>query len=835
VPELLLAAQEDQSAMIESASESLRLRHVPHGIEDPYVPQPWERCPREPITGDAVTVAAVTEPTGAARVVIAEVNVGGGDSFVIDARPVPHDGDGDRWEAVLGSFSTGTAVGYRLTAESEDGERASTDWFVFEPLAWHPLGAIASWEATSTQLQVTLTNGTDTPSALALEVLAPNVLRLRAWPRAPKIMPSRSGGLPLSTEADDERIVMRCSDVRIRLGLVNGSLSVEWPGESGDHRRLSSVRDGWLAWLAAPSGHPHAVRLGLLLTEDEALYGSGERFDQLDRRGCAFDFHVYEQYKDQGARTYLPVPLVLSSRGYVLFVTGTRPLQIDAGAIRKDVLEVTAEVGRDPAACLETLVFLATSPLDALQSYLQYVGLPVLPPDWAFGLWMSSNDWNDQRRVMSEVDRARREGIPGDVVIIEAWSDEETFYIWNDAEYLPISADRPPHLDDFRFPPEGRWPDPKGMIDEVHRRGMRILLWQIPLVKNPDVPHPQRSLDVEGMLRHRWCALDAVGEPYRNPGWWFPGALLPDLTNPDAVDWWLSRRRYLVEGLGVDGFKTDGGEHLWGRDLQFADGRKGDEMINAFPVIYAAAYHQLLRDCGREDGLTFSRAGFAGSQLYPAHWAGDENSTWDAFRHSIVAGLSAGASGLPFWGWDIAGFSGEIPSGELYRRAWMMATFCPIMQYHSEHWQREPSRDRTPWNIAERTGDPDVLPVCRMYTAVRGQLRPYIAREARHTAATGRPLMCALCLAFPQDVTCRAFPYEYLFGRDLLVAPTVTEGAAVQRVYLPAGRWRDLWSHGFYDGPSEIVVDVAPDHIPVFARQGALPPLDRPCARSTRQ
>jgi alpha-glucosidase (family GH31 glycosyl hydrolase) len=252
-------------------------------------------------------------------------------------------------------------------------------------------------------------------------------------------------------------------------------------------------------------------------------------------------------------------------------------------------------------------------------------------------------------------------------------------------------------------------------------------------------------------------------------------------------------------------------------------------MINAFPVEYAAAYHRLLQECGRQDGMTFSRAGYAGSRRYPAHWAGDENSTWAAFRHSIVAGLSAGASGIPFWGWDIAGFSGDIPSGELYRRAWMMATFCPIMQYHSEYnAQREPSHDRTPWNIAELTGDGHVLPVCRFYAAVRRVLKPYIIREAQHTAASGRPLMCALPLAFPTDPACRAYPYQYLFGRDLLVAPTVEEGMMTQRVYLPEGEWRDLWTGEALVGPDELVVAVPPDHIPVFVRPGALPPLDQP-------
>src|SRR6185369_138916 len=152
------------------------------------------------------------------------------------------------------------------------------------------------------------------------------------------------------------------------------------------------------------------------------------------------------------------------------------------------------------------------------------------------------------------------------------------------------------------------------------------------------------------------------------------------------------------------------------------------------------------------------------AQRSPAHWAGDENSTWEAFRHSILAGLSAGISGIPFWGWDIGGFSGEIPSAELYMQATAMAAFCPIMQYHAEfNEHRMPRRDRTPWNMQERTGNPNVIQTYRFYANVRMSLMPYLIAEAQHSAETGEPMMRALPLAYPDDSACREYPYQYLF------------------------------------------------------------------------
>jgi len=812
--------------MGQSALPDIHILHNPHGIEDPYTPQPSERTPREPRAGDAVAVAVVTRPADAVDAVSVHVSCTSEESRVIPAAVAAWDGEGTRWEAHLGAFPAGARVSYQAVALSNDRQSAVTDPYVFDVGSRRALRRVAAWRATEGGVVLRLSDGQGPDASATIDVVGPGELRIRVWPNALSEAPESDDMVPATARQEGGDLIVEGADLEVRIGLTDGAFAARRLG--GEDVR-STTRRPLLSLLTA--GHEtRAIQLAVALTDDEALYGTGERFDAFDRRGLRFDARVYEQYKNQGSRTYLPVPLILSSRGYALSITGTRPLRIDAGASTPDELVIEADVDRTGATPLEAHLFLASTPLDTLQAYLRRVGLPVVPPDWTFGLWMSGNDWNSQARVLAEVERAEREGIPGDVMVIEAWADEATFYIWNDAQYDLLPADRPPRLADFRFPPDGLWPDPKGMIDRLHAVGVRLLLWQIPLLKDMgEETHAQNSADTDTVIRNGWCAHNPDGTPYHNPGWWFPGALLPDLTNPEARDWWLARRRYLVEEMGVDGFKTDGGEHIWGRDVVFADGRRGDEMINAFPVLYAAAYHHLLKECGREDGLTFSRAGYAGSQRYPAHWAGDENSTWEAFRHSIVAGLSAGASGIPFWGWDIAGFSEEVPTGELYRRAWMMATFCPIMQYHSEYnARREPSRDRTPWNIAARTGDPHVLPVCRSYTALRRRLRPYILREAAHTAETGRPLMCALPLAYPDDPRLRAYPYQYLFGRDLLVAPTVEEGATTQEVYLPVGTWRDLWTGAPVEGPCAVTVDVPPHRIPVYVRAGATAPLDAP-------
>jgi alpha-glucosidase (family GH31 glycosyl hydrolase) len=223
---------------------------------------------------------------------------------------------------------------------------------------------------------------------------------------------------------------------------------------------------------------------------------------------------------------------------------------------------------------------------------------------------------------------------------------------------------------------------------------------------------------------------------------------------------------------------------------------------------------------GRQ-AMTFSRAGFTGSAAYPCHWAGDEDSTWDAFRASITAGLTAGACGIFFWGWDLAGFSGELPTAELYMRSAAAACFAPIMQYHSEYHQREPSRDRTPWNVAEQTGDARVLEVYRRFARLRMRLQPYLRAQARASVDASRPMMRALFFEVDDDSRIWEFPHEYFLGDELLVAPVIEAGAEEQRVYLPQGAWIDPWTGEELTGPAVVTRPAPLDRIPVYVSAGA--------------
>lgn len=589
---------------------------------------------------------------------------------------------------------------------------------------------------------------------------------------------------------------------------------------------------GSVEWLVTDEAI-HRVRFALAIAPGDHVVGFGERFDHLDQGRRRLDAVVFEQYKSQGAhgRTYLPMPFahVVGADGttWGFHIRTTRRSWYDVGASDSDRLVVEVALGGTAVESLDVGLY-DGDPTSVLRSFLDEAGRAEELPSWVFRLWASGNEWNTQALVTARMDSHGELDIPVGVVVIEAWSDEEGIMLFRDASYAPRPDGSPFSASDFTFAAGGAWPDPKAMVDDLHSRGIKVILWQIPLLKTAESEgglHEQVLAEGEAMVRDDHAVREADGTAYLNRGWWFPKSLMPDLSVQRTRDWWTAKREYLVRDLGIDGFKTDGGEHAWGRDLKYADGRRGDEGNNLYPVHYARAFGDLLRKHGKAP-ITFSRSGFTGSQPHGVFWAGDEDSTWEAFRNSVTAGLTAASCGIVYWGWDLAGFSGSVPDPELYLRAAGASTFMPIMQYHSEfNHHRLPLRDRTPWHVATMTGDERVVPVFRSFAHLRERLVGYLAEQAAETVRTDRPLMRPLFFDHPGDARVWEHPRQWMLGTDLLVNPVTREGAATWSTYLPAGEWVDVWT-GETHGGGHVVERPAPiGEVPVYCSSTAWPKL----------
>ncbi len=751
-------------------SADRRLRHRPYGLEHPYATSPDQRDPVRPEVDQAVRLGVVAAPE------IVAVTC--------------------EWVETAGShLAESVIIALQRTAGSIEQAVAS-----------------AGGEGHLAEAQAGAIEVDDAWSVVSPVLRAGTTCRYRFSAQT----------------AFDEQVITEWFDV----------CPARWVSDGG-RLRFDSDRlvPRSVEWLVDEDG-VHRARFALRLEPDEHVVGFGERFDHLDQRGRALDAVVFEQYKAQAVhgRTYLPMPFahVVGARGesWGFHIRTSRRTWFDVGATTPDRLVVEVALGGGPNGSVDVGCY-EGAPADVVHAFTAEVGRAEELPDWIFRLWASGNEWNTQAIVMERMDAHRELGIPVGAVVIEAWSDEEGIAIFRDAQY-DVTADGSAHDGaDFTYPADGAWPDPDGMIKELHARGIKVILWQIPLQKTPydlgdTVPSDAQVLvDGEAMIAGGHAVLEGDGSAYHNRGWWFPQALMPDLSTQRTRDWWTAKRRYLVTDLDVDGFKTDGGEHAWGHDLHYADGRLGDEGNNLYPVHYARAFGDLLRSAGKAP-VTFSRAGFVGSQANGIVWAGDEDSTWSAFRASVTAGLTASSCGIVYWGWDLAGFSGPVPDAELYLRATAAAAFMPVMQYHSEfNHHREPRRDRTPWWVAETNDDPGLVEVFRRYVELRERLVPYLVRDARVAIETGRPLMRALFFDQPTDPAIWSWPGEFMLGDDLLVHPVTAPGAASWSTYLPVARtgWVDVWTGREHDGGTVVEIATPRDVIPVFCRAGAWPTL----------
>jgi len=793
------------------------LMHQPYGEQHPYIPLPYERSPRDPIAGEPVTLGVETGHDPAADSVWCLWRLAVDPVFHrVEALDCTKGETSDTWKIQLPAFNSGDIVSYRIFSTSK-GADAQTEEFSFSVSGWVEAVSVAAVEQNSERLVVKL--NTDRQNLVVWLVIAPNAsntLSLSLTASSEKISPK-------SILAMKEQITTAWDDLSITI--TGNPLKLAFARQS-DALVLQSL--GPIRVLLGADGKVLKYNLGFMSPDDEAFYGFGERFNALDQRGNILDNYVYGQYTSQEKRSYIPIPFFISSRGYGLWLNTDRQAEFDMAANEHNRWAITGHAEEEGVGLKMEFLF-QQHPHEIVQAFTDLTGKPKLPPAWTFGLWMSSNDWNSQAEVIHQLELAQRHQIPATVLVIEAWSDEINFYIWNDAQYKQQPASQFLHLKDYRFPAEGRWPDPKSMIDELHKAGLRLVLWQNPTIKfgeaRENLDETLNKVDQAYAIEHGYVVTKADGSPHRVEAHmpWFRNSLVFDFTNPEAADWWFKKHEYLVTEMGVDGFKTDGGEHIWDPETRFSNGLRGTRGINTYPLDYESAYQRFMQSHRGEDFVLFSRAGYTGSQNTPCHWAGDENSTWDAFRASLRAMLNVGLCGVPFMGWDIAGFAGPLPSSELYLRAAAFSVFCPIMQYHSDvNHRREPSRDRTPWNIQEQTGDAEVMPFFQQFANLRTNLLPYILGQAVESSQSGLPLMRILPLEFPKDRQCREFPYEYMFGEALLVAPVTQEGITTWPVYLPQGEWRDLWTSELHHGPALIEMNVPRSRIPVFQKQGSI-------------
>jgi hypothetical protein len=400
------------------------------------------------------------------------------------------------------------------------------------------------------------------------------------------------------------------------------------------------------------------------------------------------------------------------------------------------------------------------APREILAEYTKLVGRPQAVPDWVFEPWISRNSYLSEYEIDRVIDKMEAHKLKASAVVLEGWAEG---------------------LQNFRFEP-GRYPNTKQWIEKLHERGYHVVCWETPSLW--DSASTYLDAKTNGFL-----VLKPDGSELRID--WLENAVKIDFRKEAARLWWQKLHAPLI-AMGVDGFKTDGGERM--PDPWFH---------NLHPHYYQRAVLDAFQADGKL-GMTFARSGTAPCAGNATFWGGDQSSWWNDFPRVVRAGLSAALSGFPYWGHDIGGYSGT-PTKNLYIRWLELGAFSPIMQWHG-------TTPREPWYY-----DDETVRITKYYLDLRWALRDYILAAAKRAREEGVPMWRPLLYEFPEDPATYNIDDEFFFGNDLLVAPVLGEDNE-RRIYLPRGDWMDVWTKKKIAGPKTLTVRPGLAEIPVFAR-----------------
>ena len=451
-----------------------------------------------------------------------------------------------------------------------------------------------------------------------------------------------------------------------------------------------------------------------------------------------------------------------------------------------------------------------------IQNYRKLTGKAQVMPKWSMGFWQSRERYKTQEELLSTLKEFRQRNIPIDN-IVQDWSYWEADQ-WGSHEF-----------------DAARFPDPKGMIDEVHDNHARIMIsvW------------PKFYLGTEHYNefdKNGWMYQQAIDDSIRD--WIYPGYIgsFYDAYHPEARQlFWEQIDEHLYE-KGIDAWWLDATEPdiLSNASMEY---RKqlmnptalgpSTKYFNAFALANAKGIYEGQRAKNPEDRVfILTRSGFAGMQRFgTVTWSGDIGTCWEDMEAQIPAGINFSMSGLPYWTMDIGGFcvqkkferakegSPEMEEWrELNTRWYQFGAFVPLFRVHGQYPNREI------YNLA-----PESHPAYQSmlyYNKLRYRLMPYIYSLTGDVYHKDYTLMRGLAMDFPDDRRVYSIGDQYLFGPSLMVCPVYNYQARERDVYFPNhGGWYNLYSGEYIAGGQKLNVNAPYERMPLFVRSGSILPV----------
>ncbi|MDP9339211.1 MAG: glycoside hydrolase family 31 protein [Acidobacteriota bacterium] len=544
---------------------------------------------------------------------------------------------------------------------------------------------------------------------------------------------------------------------------------------------------------------------------DENYFGLGDKAGHMNRRNRAFTMWNTDEFgwQESSDPLYKDIPFFIGLRkgaAYGVFFDNAYRSSFDFGKESLDYFSFGAAGGE-----LNYYYFSGPEPKKIITNYTAMVGHAPLPPLWSLGFQQSRYSYYPEARAREIVQTYRQKKIPLDA-------------IYFDIDYQQGNA---PFTVNRQY-----FPNFEKMIEDFRAQGVRTVLITDLHIKK-DANHNYTPYD-SGMQRDMFVK-NPDGSVFVGLVW--PGdSVFPDFTRTKAREWWGEQYQGFV-GMGVAGFWNDMNEpsvfkradktmplgNLHGMD----DGTTRDH--RAIHNIYGmenvrATYDGLRKLQPDERPFVLTRAAYSGTEKYAATWTGDNSSTWNHLSMSTPMLLSLGICGYSIAGDDIGGFAGT-PTADLLTRWIEVGAFNPIYRDHTA----KGTADQEPW-----VHGPEHEMIRRRYIELRYQLLPYIYTGMEEMTRTGLPFMRPLFLEYPQASGIEGNDHDFLFGRDLFVAPVTTEMLDAKEVNLPPGDWYDFWTSSKPANHDHIQLHPRLEELPLYVRAGAILPM-QPLVQSTSE
>lgn len=538
--------------------------------------------------------------------------------------------------------------------------------------------------------------------------------------------------------------------------------------------------------------------------KDEKIYGLGDKSGKLDKSGRSFrietsDAMGYDAKESDPLYKHLPFYICENSVGtYGIFYDTTDTSYADFGREINNYYP-TYKHFRTEDSCLVYYVFFGDK-LSILQQFCRLCGKQPLPPRWSFDYCASTMAYTDAPDSENQMN-----------LFLEKLKENDLsckgFYL--SSGYTSIGKGR--YVFNWN---KDKFHNPQKFIESFNGKNINL----IPNIKPAFLDsHPlYKEIAEKGLF-----IKDKDGSPFVTEFWDGIGSYL-DFTNPEAFSFWKNKVKESLLDYGISFTWNDNNEFDI-KDIDaiahgFSEGEVKASRIRPM-LTYLMVLSSFLAQTEKHPDIRpflSTRSGNIAVRRLAQTWSGDNRSIFEDLRYCHNIGLTMSLSGFYFYGHDLGGFDGDIPSRELLLRWLQHGVFEPRFTIHS--WNKDGSATM-PWSY------PDIIDSVRSIFAQRKKLIPYLYNCAYNCVENEIP-MNAPAFLYYNDNKLMEENDTMMLGRDIFVGFVFDEGKKETEVYLPE---KDNWYLGnkLYKGGTLVNVHIpAKCEMPYFVKAGSIIPTD---------